>query len=312
MPRLVHHVHSGGAANSARGCPWVVRKLILALGIALLTTLLPVHGAPEDSVSSTRDIPYAKVGTTTLRLDLSLPANLGKPVPVLVWIHGGSWQYGSRQFPYAQFFTEAGYAVASIDYRLSGQAAFPAQIFDCKAAIRWLRANAGIYHLDPERIVAIGGSAGGHLAALLGTTPDDPRYEGSEGNPGVSSRIQAVCDFSGPTDLLSIRGQYLHLPTTNRKDALEAFLGGTVEARADLARLASPALQVSAKACPFFIAHGDRDPVVPVKQSQELYDALIKAGVPATLRIVRGGGHGLTDPLVYAEALAFVQRQLGP
>ncbi len=126
----------------------------------------------------------------------------------------------------------------------------------------------------------------------------------------MSSRVQIVCDFSGPTDLLTIRSQYLHLPTSNRRDALDALLGGTVEQKTGLARLASPALQVNAKACAFYIAHGDQDPVVPVKQSEELYDALIKAGVPATLRIVKGAGHGLTDPLVYADALAFVQTRL--
>ena len=288
-----------------------VRLLAAYLAGAALLSLLAVNGARAANPVADRDLVYANVGGVALKLDLYLPADSTKSAPLLVWIHGGSWQMGNRAFPVADFFTNAGFALASIDYRLTGRAPFPAQIYDCKAAIRWLRANASTYGVDPNRIVAMGHSAGGHLAALLGTTPDDPRLEGSEGVTGVSSRVEAVCDFSGPTDLLTIRSQYLHLPALFQRDPLEALLGGTVGEKAALARLASPALQVNNHACPFFIAHGDKDTVVPVQQSEELNAALTKAGISSTLHIVPGGGHALTDPLVYALALGFLQKQMG-
>ena len=168
---------------------------------------------------------------------------------------------GGKAFPYAQFFTNSGFALASIDYRLTNEAPFPARINDCKAAVRWLRSNADKYHLDPDRIIAVGASAGGHLAALLGTTANDPRFEGTGGPLGVSSEVQAVCDFSGPSDLLTIRSQYPRQPGTNRSWALTSLLGGTVEEKPELARLASPALQViRVRPAPFLSPMGIRMP----------------------------------------------------
>jgi acetyl esterase/lipase len=290
-----------------------MRRLSRILFVILASTSLTVHPAfasPPVLDSSYQNLVYANVDGTALKLDLYLPPASTTPAPLLIWIHGGSWEWGNKDFPFAPFFTNAGFALASIDYRLTGQAPFPAQIHDCKAAVRWLRFHAAEYNIDPNRIIAMGASAGGHLAALLGITPDDPRYEGNEGVTGVSSRVQGVCDFCGPTDLLSIRGQYLHLPTFAGPNALDLLLGGTVAEKMALARLASPALQVTNRACPFFIAHGNEDRMVPVKQSEELDAALTKVGVPVTLRIVNGAGHNLTDPTVYAEALAFVNRLL--
>jgi acetyl esterase/lipase len=255
-----------------------------------------------------------------LKLDLYVPQGAIKPLPVIIWIHGGGWVGGKRIAPWTQPvdkwilpITQSGFALATIDYRLSFQAKFPAQIEDCKAAIRWVRAHAADYNLDPNRIGAAGSSAGGHLVALLGTTPDDPALEGDEGNKGVSSRLKAVCDFFGPTDFLTIRSQ--EEPDKEKKkyavdDAITKLLGSPVEQNLDEARLASPVYHISAQTCPFFIAHGDLDLTVPLQQSVEFNDALQKAGIPSTLYVVKGGHHGVRDPVAFQMAINFFKKYL--
>jgi acetyl esterase/lipase len=178
--------------------------------------------------------------------------------------------------------------VASIDYRLSREAVFPAQIFDCKAAIRFLRAHAREYGIDPARIGVWGDSAGGQLAALLGTTNGCKEYEGTEGVLGPSSSVQAVCDWYGPSDFLQTADW--SGPGTG---AIKLLLGGVVSAHAQAAALASPAQQVGrAPLVPFLIMHGDQDPLVPLHQSQVLFQRLQRAGASARLVILRHSGHG--------------------
>lgn len=204
------------------------------------------------------------------------------------------------------------YAVASINYRLSQHAIFPAQIQDCKAAVRWLRAHAAQYHLDPKRFGAWGASAGGHLVAMLGTTGHIDTFDVGE-NLGVSSRIQAVVDYFGPTDFIQMDD---HRPPRgmihNTPQSPESLLvaGSIQEMRGEVAR-ANPIAYVIETAAPFLIVHGDKDPLVPFHQSVLLEAALRKAGVTVQLYTVKGGGHGgFTDPSVDALTREFFAAHL--
>ena len=242
-----------------------------------------------------RDIEYGTTGTRPLRLHLVRPKERSEhPSPVIVWIHGGGWRAGSRDDGIGRFIpiTRHGYIGVSIEYRLSNEASFPAQIEDCKAAIRFLRAHADEYGIDSERIGVWGASAGGHLVALLGTSADVVSLEGHGGNPDQSSRVQAVCDFFGPTDFLrmnDVRGRMDH-DSPNSPESL--LLGGPIREHPDRVALANPITYVSENDPPFLIVHGDQDPLVPLGQSELLRDALRAAGVPVTLEVVEGGGHG--------------------
>lgn len=282
--------------------------------VALTLTALTVPGAGQRAHQVLRDLEYARVGAVSLRLDLYLPLHKGETrLPVVVWIHGGGWRGGDKAGTRAPEVLGEGYAVASINYRLSHQATFPAQIHDCKAAIRWLRAHADEFGLDPERIGVWGSSAGGHLAALLGTSGGVPELEGEVGgNLDRSSRVQAVCDFFGPADLLAILepGAWPSHGSPTSPESL--LLGGPVAERVELARLASPVTHASPDDPPFLLVHGDRDPMVPLDQSERLHRALTAAGVDSTLYVVRGAGHGFRDPAVDALVRWFFDRHLRP
>jgi len=245
-------------------------------------------------IRTERDIPYVPGGHERQKLDI-YRAEDAKPTdrrPLIVWIHGGAWKGGSKDGCPAVRFVRRGYVVASVNYRLSQHAVFPAQIHDCKAAIRFLRANADKYGIDPARIGVWGGSAGGHLVALLGTTGGVKELEGAEGgNLDVSSRVQAVCDFFGPTDFPGYFGDDSQRNDT-ADNAIADLLGGALKDRQELAALASPARHVTADDSPFLICHGDRDPLVPLDQSRLLHTRLLAAGVDSTLHVVPGAGHG--------------------
>jgi acetyl esterase/lipase len=240
-----------------------------------------------------RDLFYVEGGHEQNRLDLYLPRETAGPLPVVVWIHGGAWNSGSKAACLVEcaWLAARGYAVAGIDYRLSQHAPFPAQIEDCKAAVRWLRAHAAEYGLDPDHIGAWGFSAGGHLAAMLGVTGDVAALEGLGGNRDQSSRVQCVLDWYGRTDL-SVADSQNDADVTA---AVSQLLGGPLDENRDKARRASPLSYVSSSAAPFLILHGDHDQRVPLKQSELLADALKRAGVDVTLRVIRGAGHGGAD-----------------
>jgi acetyl esterase/lipase len=234
-----------------------------------------------------RNLEYVAGGHERNKLDLYLIAKDDTPRPVIVWIHGGAWRAGSKDGCPASPFVEQGYAVASINYRLSQHAVFPAQIEDCKAAIRWLRAHAKDYHLDPDRIGVWGASAGGHLVALLGASGDVKELEGKGGNLDQSSRVQCVVDFFGPTDFLQIPGRQ------NDPKAPEAqLIGGPVQENKEKAARANPITYVTRDDPPFLIVHGEEDRTVPIGQSQLLDEALKKANVQSTFIRVPGAGHG--------------------
>jgi len=274
----------------------------------------PRQARVPEGVRAVRDVEYARAGGKALLLDLYVPEEAPeKALPLVVWIHGGGWRAGSKNRCPAISFAADGYVVASVDYRLSHEATFPAQIFDCKAAIRWLRAHAAEYHVDPNHIGVWGGSAGGHLVALLGTSGDVEALEGDLGHPEQSSRVQAVCDWFGPTDFLTMRQQALE--RRRRQDAARPsaelqLIGGTIDERRGLAVLASPVTYVSEDDPPFLIAHGDSDPVVPVQQSQLFHDALKKAGVDSELLVLEGQGHGFRSREPFQAAVAFFERTL--
>jgi acetyl esterase/lipase len=243
---------------------------------------------PPPGVKALRDLAYVPGGHERQKLDLYLPEQPAGPLPLVVWIHAGGGTSGNKEQTRALYLTTQGYAVASINHRLLQHAIFPAQLHDGKAAIRWLRAHAKEYRLDPDRIGVWGASSGGGLAALLGTSGGVKELEGNEGGHlDQSSRVQAVCDWFGPSDVIALVATS---PAFN--SAMEKALGGPIAQHKAKALQASPVTHVSKDSPPFLIMHGDKDKMLPVAQSQLLADALKGAGVEVTLKIVPGAGHG--------------------
>jgi acetyl esterase/lipase len=245
-------------------------------------------------------VPYAALpGARPLELDLYLPAD-DAPAPVVVFLHGGGWRLGSRHTagpayrgadptPFEQV-AQAGIAVASVDYRLSGEAVWPAQLHDAKAAVRWLRERADELGIDPDRIAAWGESAGGHLAELLGLTTDDAALEGDVGVAGRSSAVSAVAAWYAPSDIAEVAPDTGADPAdaTTREAQL---LGAAPSTVPDVAAQASPLTHVSAGAAPFLLLHGRADRFVPCVQSERLRDALTAAGADVELYTYDGADH---------------------
>lgn len=230
-------------------------------------------------VKTMRDIEYGRSGERRLLLDLYLPDKVGARPPLVVWVHGGGWRNGDKGTNCrAAFLVDHGYAVASIGYRLSGEATFPAQAHDCKAGIRWLRANADKYAFGPDRIGAWGPSAGGHLVALLGTSGVVPELEGECGTPEASSAVMAVCDWFGPTDLSRMSEHASHIDHDAADSPESQLLGGPVQEMKAAVAAANPITYVTGDEPPFLIMHGDQDMTVPYPQSVLLHEALSAAG----------------------------------
>lgn len=261
----------------------------------------PPKAEVKDGVRVLRDIPYVPDGDPSQRLDIYLPEKAGdKPLPLLVWIHGGGWLGGSKnENPGAGLTARGEYASASVEYRFSNKALFPAQIQDCQAAIRFLRANAKKYHIDPDHIGIWGASAGGHLVALLGTAGGADAFEKIGDHRDVSDRVQAVIDLFGPADFPTVKSQAAADPHVknifNFEDLSSPYaklFGAKPGERVELEKSASPVTYVSKDDPPFLIIHGDADTLVPYAQSVELEEALKKAGVDVILQRIPGGGHG--------------------
>ena len=254
-----------------------------------------VNAANPAAPRTLKDVEYAHPGLKSLLLDLTVPANPEKKkLPVIVFIHGGGWAAGSKDHNMARPMVAQGYAVASINYRFSQEAIFPACAFDCKAAIRWVRAHAEEYNFDADHIGVWGDSAGGHLSALLGTSGDVKELEGDLGNEKCSSRVQCVCDFFGPADFPNygkdmFNGDEAKIAIAEKQaNPITALFGG----KKDGMVLASPVTHVTKDDPPFLMVHGDADPIVPLEQSKRLEKLLKEAGVPAELIVIPGGGHG--------------------
>ena len=246
-------------------------------------------------VKAERNIAYVENGHPNQVLDLFLPGQpSGKPLPLMIWIHGGAWMGGSQANPPVLYLVPKGFAVASIQHRFSSDAIWPAQAYDCKAAIRFLRANAAKYNFDPNHFGVGGDSSGGHLAAFVGTSGDVKEMEGDLGNTNVSSRVQAVVDWFGPTDV-TFMAQQSGPHSMIRHDAPDSpesrLLGGPVQEKRDLAKTANPLTYIDKNDPPFLIMHGDNDQLVPLGQSVVLAKALIDAGVEVTMKTIPGAGH---------------------
>ena len=296
------------------------------------------------AAAQTETYTYAEINGMPIELDFRRP-QAEAPVPLIIWIHGGGWRGGERNFPQIlQQFLDDGYALATIDYRLTGQSAmwngasvsWPAQAHDGKAAVRWLRAHAEELNVDPCAFIAWGSSAGGHLAAVLGTTNGDQFLEGSLGaHIAVSSDIQLAVDYFGPADLLFMNPDVTDPPGSNiDHDAFnspESFLLGSETTGVSigdirghlgdpaepwpqltfLARSASPARTATNAPgnVPMFIAHGQQDTSVPHAQSIRLRDALAAVGTPVAFRSVPDAGHGM-PPEIAVEVKAWLDEQV--
>lgn len=265
--------------------------------------------SPAPGTEIRRDVPYVLEGHDRQKLDLYLPpGKVEQPRPLVVWIHGGGWRQGDKQRCPAAFLTRHGFAVASVNYRLSSDAVFPAQIQDCQAAIRFLKRNSEKFGWDQERIGVWGSSAGGHLVSLLGTCDN---HTFGQANAKTTSRVAAVCDYFGPIDLLQMN-QQAGAESQIDHDAADSpesrLLGGALPSLPDKAKQASPASYISKDDPPFLIVHGDADRLVPVEQSRNFHQQLKAQGVESRLVIVKGGGHGGFDQT--EDVLAFFQATL--
>ncbi|MEM6279303.1 MAG: alpha/beta hydrolase fold domain-containing protein [Verrucomicrobiota bacterium] len=272
----------------------------------------------SDKIVAKKDIDYAGTGNPKQALDLYLPKGHSKdadPLPLLVFIHGGGWAKGDKASGVRRVspWVESGEFVgASIGYRLTDEAQWPSQIHDCKAAIRWLRANAAEYGIDPDRIAVWGTSAGGHLVAMLGVAGDVLELEGEIGpHTDVSSEVTCVVNFFGPSELLTMDDHPGRM-THNAPDSPESKLvGGTLQEKPEVAKNASPITWVTEADEPSLIVHGTEDQLVPYPQSVELEKALEEVGVPTILVTVEGGGHGQGfGPGVDAAVREFVRHHL--
>ena len=233
-----------------------------------------------------KDIVYGMGGSIPQKLDIYIPdKKIASPTPAVVFIHGGGWSQGDKYPSQISLLAQNGFFCVSINYRLSGVAPFPAAVEDCKCSIRWLRAHAAEYGVDPEHIGVWGGSAGGHLSLMVGLVDKSAGLEGNGGWADYSSRVQAVCSYYGPTDMM-------RLFNTGDKNAPSAFIGGKPSEKPDTFYQASPINYVSPDDPPVLMVHGDQDPVVPPEQSRLMFEAYQKAGLEAKLTIVQNAGHG--------------------
>jgi len=266
----------------------------------------------REKVEVERDVEYGKAGDRPLKLDVIKPKEpKSDALPVVVFIHGGGWRAGDKRggtVRLAPLVATGKYVGVSVGYRLSGEATWPAQIHDCKAAVRWVRANAERLGADPNRIGVWGTSAGGHLVNMLGTSGDVTELEGECGSPDESSRVNCVVAFCGPANFLAPK----QLAGGRRPNAVDQLLGGRIEEHKDLARQASPITYVSEGDPSFLLVHGDADNLVPYEQAEMLHDALENAGVDVKLLRIQGGGHGIggRGPEVIRRVRLFFDRHL--
>ena len=287
------------------------RELLAALlvrGVELIDKNPPL----PDDVELREGVEYGQVGSRSLRLDLYQPKRRKGKTPGLIFIHGGAWKSGQRQDyrVYTTWFAQRGYVAATIDYRLSHEARFPAAVEDAKCAVRWMRARAASLGVDPDKIVVIGGSAGGHLAMMVGYSADDATLEGTGGHAHVTSEVAAVVDFYGPFDL--------ETPEGKSSDVVQDFLGQhSYDEAPELWKRVSPATYLDAGDPPTLILHGSIDETVPITQAEKLSQRLRELRIP--FRYLRLGGwpHTMDAALcvnIYCrqQLLQFLRQHVGP
>ncbi|HTI50642.1 MAG TPA: alpha/beta hydrolase [Planctomycetaceae bacterium] len=288
------------------------RNELMAAIVVRAVELVDRNPPLPENVEFHEGIPYGSGGGRPLLLDLYKPRHQMEKAPGLIFIHGGGWKSGSREDyrPYTIWFARQGYVAATISYRLSKEALFPAAVEDAKCAVRWMRSEAENLGVDPDKIVVIGGSAGGHLAMMVGYTADDPTLEGTGGHNNVSSAVAAVVDLYGPFDF--------ETPEGKAADVVKDFLGKrSYEEAPDLWKRASPATYLKAGAPPTLILHGSIDDIVPISQSETLAKRLEELNVPHRFERLEGWPHtmDLAVPVnVYCrrQIVKFLHEQVGP
>ncbi len=290
----------------------------LVLATTLTSTAQQPQGRPgrpepvrlPEGTRTERDLVYGSASGRELKLNLYLPPDDGVK-PLIIWIHGGAWMMGSKDGPSpAQQFVTSGYAVVHVGYRLSQVAKWPAQMHDCKAAVRWLRANAEKYHLDPKRFAAWGSSAGGHLVAVLGTSGGVPELEGTSNDLKTSSSVQAIVDWFGPTDFLQMNKFRSNIAHDEARSPESQLIGGPIQENKDAAAKANPITYIGRIEAPppYLIMHGTKDELVPFNQSELLRGALQVAHADVTFHPVTGAGHGFGGEQNIAPVREFLAR----
>jgi acetyl esterase/lipase len=274
-------------------------------------TFYPSAAPGEDGPATTTDIPYTKASGTELKLDIMVPRNGKGPYPVVMVIHGGAWRAGNKKDCQIIMpdLVRHGYAAISPQYRFCPKETFPAQVQDVKAAVRWVKAHAKEYDIDPERMGAMGFSAGGHLALMLGLTAPADGLDGEVPAGGPDSRVKAVVNYFGPTDLGAS-----DIPDVS-KPLVKDFLGALAKDRPDLAAKASPLTYVTKDDAPVLTFQGTKDPLVPPTQATKLAEAMTAAGVPGRIELLVGASHGWGEPELSrtkAETFTFLDRYLKP
>lgn len=264
----------------------VLTGLLMSVGVE------PGRSDEPEKVKHEYDISYSKPDGEDLTLDLARPAEGEGPFPAVVVIHGGGWRGGDKKSnrPILDRFAEHGYVAISPRYRFCPKDKFPAQVFDVKESVRWLRRHAKEYRIDPERIGATGFSAGGHLSLMLGMTGPEDGLEGDPGENAPSSKVRAVVNFFGPTDLTAE-----DIPDVS-KPLIRDFLGGDAVSKPETAKKASPLTYATKDDAAVLTFQGTKDPLVPATQAIKLGEALTKAGVPGRVELILGAGHGWGGP----------------
>ena len=288
------------------------------LFIALSLLPLAAHcqsQAPDSNTLVVRDLNYAGTQEPRQTLDIYVPkVPAEKPLPLLVFIHGGGWEQGNKDQGggiVRALVGDGAFIGASINYRLTDKGAFPVQIHDCKGAIRWLRAHAKDYGIDPTKIGVFGISAGGHLVSLLGTSGGVKEMEGTVGgNLEQSSSVNCVIDFCGPSDFPTFGGKGSIIDPEKPETAITKLLGGPMSQHMDVAKAASPITYVTKDDPPFLIIHGTKDNLVPLEQATEFNKALTDAGVSATMLTGVDGGHVFFNPEIIKDMRLFLEKHL--
>lgn len=293
--------------------------------LAVVLSLSAILSHPAGAQNKTRyrdvktefDVPYAGTKNARQTLDLFLPKTRksDKPLPVIAFIHGGAWRAGNKRRGHREvlpYVASGRFVGVSIAYRLTNEAIWPAQIHDCKAAIRWIKGNAKRLNIDPERIAVMGTSAGGHLVAMLGVSGDVKKLEGKLGkHTDQNSKVACVVDFFGPTELLTMNDHPSRIDHNATNSPESKLIGGAIQKNKTKAKEASPITHVSKGDAPFLIIHGSKDMLVPYPQSVAFNKALKQAGVSSVLIKIDGGGHGgFRSREVNTRVAAFLEQQL--
>jgi acetyl esterase/lipase len=297
--RFIKFCEYNGYLND--GCKEEWKKTLTILSYVLYANR-PIFKFSADNIIEHRNLVFAKYPNKKLELDLFLPKEpADKPVPCVVCIHGGGWRVNRRIWfePFAKYFASKGLAAVTIDYRMLPAVKIIDCVYDTKVAVRWVRANADKYGIDPDRVGALGASAGAHLVALLAASANVPELEGTGGNPEVSSAIQAGVGFATPA--------FKTDPNSTRR--IRRF--GITE---ENYKLISPYENISADSAPLFLVHGTEDKTVNPSDSQDLYDKYKKVGARAELKWIEGQGHDfyeINSEMAIELATDFFKKQFG-